>query len=173
MVDPADIATTIEKHLNRQTEIERRLDEINIVDTLTSPAMTTTTTTMMMTTTVPSTVPSRGTRRTIHANAKPMETTSADVVTPKISTLIPYTPKTTDTHWDFVMKEMMWLGADFQGERKRQMSSAKKLASRYVERIWCNDSTVGNDSKISTLFGVCLFCFVSFSFQCCCRGLYL
>lgn len=44
--------------------------------------------------------------------------------------LIPYSPKTTDTHWDFVMKEMMWLGADFQGERKRQASSAKKLASR-------------------------------------------
>jgi protein required for attachment to host cells len=41
---------------------------------------------------------------------------------------IPYTPKT-DTHWDFLMKEMMWLGADFQGERKRQLSLAKKLAS--------------------------------------------
>jgi hypothetical protein len=44
------------------------------------------------------------------------------------STEIPYTPKT-DTHWDFVMKEMMWLGADFQGERKRQLSLAKKCAS--------------------------------------------
>ena len=41
---------------------------------------------------------------------------------------IPYTPKS-DTHWDFVMKEMMWLGADFQGERKRQVSLAKKCAS--------------------------------------------
>eukprot|EP00980_Cylindrotheca_fusiformis_P001317 scaffold333_cov133-Cylindrotheca_fusiformis.AAC.43 len=41
---------------------------------------------------------------------------------------IPYSPKT-DTHWDFVMKEMMWLGADFQGERKRQLSLAKKCAS--------------------------------------------
>lgn len=41
---------------------------------------------------------------------------------------IPYAPKT-DTHWDFVMKEMMWLGADFQGERKRQHSLAKKCAS--------------------------------------------
>ena len=140
MVDPADIATTIEKLLNRQTEIERRLDEINIVDASISPATTTTMTTNVPST-VPSTVPSRGTRRTIHANAKPMETTSADVVTPKMSTLIPYTPKTTDTHWDFVMKEMMWLGADFQGERKRQMSSAKKLASRYVERIWICYST--------------------------------
>lgn len=41
---------------------------------------------------------------------------------------IPFTPKT-DTHWDFVMKEMMWLGADFQAERKRQLSLAKKCAA--------------------------------------------
>ncbi len=45
--------------------------------------------------------------------------------------LIPFIPKF-DTHWDFVMKEMMWLGADFQGERKRQVSLAKKMALRYV-----------------------------------------
>jgi hypothetical protein len=45
-----------------------------------------------------------------------------------VSDDIPYTSKT-DTHWDFVMKEMMWLGADFQGERKRQLSLAKKCAS--------------------------------------------
>ena len=41
---------------------------------------------------------------------------------------IPFNPKS-DTHWDFVMKEMMWLGADFQGERKRQVSLAKKCAA--------------------------------------------
>ncbi|KAL3929797.1 MAG: hypothetical protein SGBAC_012050 [Bacillariaceae sp.] len=41
---------------------------------------------------------------------------------------IPYKPKV-DNHWDFLMKEMMWLGADFQGERKRQLSLAKKCAS--------------------------------------------
>ena len=40
---------------------------------------------------------------------------------------IPYTPKT-DTHWDFLMKEMMWLAADFQSERKRQVSTGKKVA---------------------------------------------
>merc|ERR1712238_158326 len=40
---------------------------------------------------------------------------------------IPYIPKR-DVHWDFVMKEMMWLGADFKGERKRQNAAAKKLA---------------------------------------------
>lgn len=42
--------------------------------------------------------------------------------------LIPYTPKS-DTHWDFMMKEMAWLGADFAAERKRQLASGKKLAS--------------------------------------------
>ena len=47
------------------------------------------------------------------------------------TTKIPFVPKT-DTHWDFVMKEMMWLGADFQGERKRQVSLARKMALRYV-----------------------------------------
>jgi hypothetical protein len=41
--------------------------------------------------------------------------------------LIPQITKT-DTHWDFVMKEMMWLGVDFSSERKRQLSLAKKLA---------------------------------------------
>ena len=41
--------------------------------------------------------------------------------------LIPQITKT-DTHWDFVMKEMMWLGVDFSAERKRQLSLAKKLA---------------------------------------------
>ena len=35
----------------------------------------------------------------------------------------------TDTHWDFCMKEMMWLAADFQSERKRQITTGKKLAT--------------------------------------------
>lgn len=39
-----------------------------------------------------------------------------------------YDPKT-DTHWDFLMKEMMWLGADFLAERKRQHALAKKQAN--------------------------------------------
>ena len=32
-------------------------------------------------------------------------------------------------HWDFTLKEMMWLATDFQAERKRQMSLAKKIAA--------------------------------------------
>lgn len=35
----------------------------------------------------------------------------------------------TDTHWDFCMKEMMWLAADFQSERKRQLTMGKKLTT--------------------------------------------
>lgn len=41
---------------------------------------------------------------------------------------IPYSPKS-DTHWDFMLKEMMWLAADFQSERKRQLGSGKKVAT--------------------------------------------
>ena len=33
-----------------------------------------------------------------------------------------------DTHWDFLMKEMMWLSADFISERSRQMGKAKKMS---------------------------------------------
>jgi E1A-binding protein p400 len=41
---------------------------------------------------------------------------------------VPYAPKQ-DVHWDFLMKEMQWLSTDFQSERKRQTSLAKKQAS--------------------------------------------
>jgi len=43
------------------------------------------------------------------------------------SILIPFIPKT-DIHWDFVMKELAWLATDFQSERKRQKSLARKQA---------------------------------------------
>ena len=42
--------------------------------------------------------------------------------------IVPFAPRL-EVHWDYVMKEMMWLGTDFQAERKRQVSLAKKLAS--------------------------------------------
>jgi hypothetical protein len=44
------------------------------------------------------------------------------------TTMAPIVVKT-DTHWDFCMKEMMWLAADFQSERKRQLTMGKKLAT--------------------------------------------
>ena len=44
------------------------------------------------------------------------------------SNQVPVIEKTSDVHWDFTMKEMMWLATDFQAERKRQISLARKLA---------------------------------------------
>ena len=41
----------------------------------------------------------------------------------------PIVSKTTDTHWDFMMKEMMWLATDFTSERKRQHTAGKKIAN--------------------------------------------
>ena len=55
------------------------------------------------------------------------DSSAADYNPPK-KELIPYNPKVDDTHWDFCMKEMMWLGADFQAERKRQYALGKKCA---------------------------------------------
>ena len=34
-----------------------------------------------------------------------------------------------DVHWDYVLKELMWLSVDFASERKRQISQAKRLSS--------------------------------------------
>jgi 3-dehydroquinate dehydratase len=34
-----------------------------------------------------------------------------------------------DVHWDYVLKELMWLSADFASEWKRQISQAKRLSS--------------------------------------------
>ena len=64
----------------------------------------------------------------------PVETVSTEASATATATvaLVPYAPKT-DVHWDFVMKELMWLGADFQGERKRQVASAKKLGASIIK----------------------------------------
>ena len=45
-----------------------------------------------------------------------------------VANIVPILAKA-DTHWDFCMKEMMWLAADFLSERKRQLTMAKKLAT--------------------------------------------
>lgn len=117
MADLTDGLTTAEELLNRKSEIEARLEDLGAIDVSTAAAK-------------PAAAAStkRGSSR---RNPQISETTENDSDDPPTTVhLIPYSPKTTDTHWDFVMKEMMWLGADFQGERKRQVSLAKKLASR-------------------------------------------
>ena len=42
-------------------------------------------------------------------------------------TLIPYTAKK-DVHWDFVLKEMIWLANDFQREKKRHIDKGKTIS---------------------------------------------
>jgi len=39
----------------------------------------------------------------------------------------------TDVHWDYALKEMAWLSADFKSERKRQLQTAKKLSNAIIQ----------------------------------------
>lgn len=41
----------------------------------------------------------------------------------------PHVVEKTDTHWDYLLKEMQWLAADFSAERKRHAAASKKLAA--------------------------------------------
>jgi hypothetical protein len=40
-----------------------------------------------------------------------------------------------DTHWDFLIKEMQWLAADFTAERKRHKAGRKKIANAVVQDL--------------------------------------
>lgn len=53
--------------------------------------------------------------------SKRRKTSSANAVVP--------VREKTDTHFDYLLKEMQWLSADFTAERKRHLSSRKKLAN--------------------------------------------
>ena len=117
---PEDIAVTVEGLVKRKSDIETRLEELSGGGGGSSEAPIT------AVKAAPDVVVMRSGRRN-----KTVEPVDLDQPSKPASRLIPFTPKT-DTHWDFVMKEMMWLGVDFQGERKRQVSLAKKLASRCV-----------------------------------------
>lgn len=39
----------------------------------------------------------------------------------------------TDTHRDYALKELAWLSADYQSERKRQISQAKKISNAILQ----------------------------------------
>ena len=92
--------TSYQDLVNRQDYIKTRLDEISIDDPFASVR-----------------------QKKKKGNTLGDSTTVIDKS--KECDLVPYDPKT-DVHWDFVMKEMQWLSTDFQSERKRQMSLAKK-----------------------------------------------
>ena len=64
---------------------------------------------------------------TVASTTEPTTQGSTSAIPP-----IPYAPKI-DVHWDFVMKELMWLGTDFQSERKRQIASARKLGASIIK----------------------------------------
>lgn len=51
------------------------------------------------------------------------------IILPEVKKQKPPVESRSDTHWDFVLKEMMWLAADFRSERKRQHALAKKTSN--------------------------------------------
>jgi len=85
---------------SRQSYIKDRLEEIGIDDPLASA----------------------------RSKKKKGITKPAPIVVKSEEAAIPYDPKK-DVHWDFVLKEMKWLACDFQSERKKQTSLAKKQAA--------------------------------------------
>ena len=73
----------------------------------------------------------------ISSGISPSKSADTNVSPKSIISTLPSVTKThqhptsqkSDTHWDFTLKEMAWLSADFQSERKRQISQAKKLSN--------------------------------------------
>ncbi len=52
---------------------------------------------------------------------------ATNVATPTVAAKVMRCDKI-DTHWDYLLKEMKWLAADFQAERKRHVGFSKKMA---------------------------------------------
>ena len=48
---------------------------------------------------------------------------------------IPRPPPHPDVHWDYLLKEMLWLSTDFASERKRQLSMARRLSNSAVRYV--------------------------------------
>lgn len=118
----ADLAASYAAWLQKREEIEDRLQIISVPP---------------LSTAKPRAAPSKRSRKRGGPRSKspaPVEISSSTVVQAEKQQqpLIPYAPKI-DVHWDFVMKELMWLGADFSGERKRQIASAKKLGASIIK----------------------------------------
>lgn len=124
---PEDVAAIVEGLVGRKSEIDARLEELGINE---APVI-------LSAEKASAAAAKRGRRSTkavaelSHGGDSQSTDPASSAAAAAAASLIPYTPKV-DIHWDFVMKEMMWLGADFQGERKRQHGLAKKLSNRYV-----------------------------------------
>ncbi|CAM9954640.1 unnamed protein product, partial [Ascophyllum nodosum] len=50
-------------------------------------------------------------------------------------------------HWDFLLKEMMWMADDFQQERKRHMSSRRKQAKSVVQHFLGHEARMAKKAK--------------------------
>ena len=119
-IPPAVIAANVAKLVDldelegRQGEIQERLEEIGFPD---APKPRKATSTI-----------GAGSNKKRKGAASAVEAATA-VQDVNDGSIVHFAPKSTDTHWDFLLKEMMWLGADFMAERKRQKSAGKKLAT--------------------------------------------
>jgi len=67
---------------------------------------------------------------------KPQKRSSAAATT----VVVPVYSEKTDTHHDFLLKEMQWLAADFAAERKRHLSARKK-SSNGVRQYFASQET--------------------------------
>ncbi len=62
-------------------------------------------------------------------------TTTATASQTESSSDVVMTVEKTDTHWDYLIKEMQWLAADFTAERKRHKAGRKKIANAVVQDL--------------------------------------
>ncbi|KAL3811882.1 hypothetical protein ACHAXA_005548 [Cyclostephanos tholiformis] len=68
-----------------------------------------------------------GGEMTLTAASAVTMTTATDA--PSASTSLPRV----DVHWDYALKEMAWLSADFRSERKRQIAQARRLSNAILQ----------------------------------------
>jgi hypothetical protein len=53
-----------------------------------------------------------------------------------------------DTHWDFVMKEALWLANDFRNERLRHQANAKKILKMVDQHHKTKDTVKIKQAKV-------------------------
>jgi E1A-binding protein p400 len=68
------------------------------------------------------------------------QVSAAATTTSTDSIVFPQILSKTDTHYDFLLKEMQWLAADFHAERKRHTTHRRKLASNMQQHFHSRES---------------------------------
>ena len=124
--------------LDRREEIKKRLKEISLEDivneTINSPtaggSKSRKRSNKKISTADDGNSPTTAASSSSNTQPQSPPSSSSPLATTTPSTqVVSYIPKSIDTHQDFLMKEMLWLSADFQAERKRQISKAKKIST--------------------------------------------